>query len=325
MNDERILDAVSKFELGETIDNCREQCGLSRNRMIALLKQLLGLEKYAKIAKETSQRKRKEGSLSARLGVKRGPMPNETRQKISNSHKGKKIPDNIKRQISEKLLKRIETEGFWLSSEKISEKNQKSAKTSKERGSHRKGQHNKPLLGRAHSEEARKKMSDSKRSFLENGGSPSFLGKNHDIDTRKLLSEKTTKMWIDGKFDYAIDGNVWKSKLEVQVFEYLNERYSCKSGFRIDGKIFDILIKDLNVVVEVNGDYWHLNPSIYTFDHFDSHRNVYANEIWKKDNDKSELAQSKGYKIVHLWESDLKTNFEETINNAIQLCRSDRR
>jgi G:T-mismatch repair DNA endonuclease (very short patch repair protein) len=59
-----------------------------------------------------------------------------------------------------------------------------------------------------------------------------------------------------------------------------------------------------NIIIEVQGDYWHGNPKIYN--NFD---NIQQKNI-KRDNRKFKYLSSNGYEIIYLWEYDLKNNIE---------------
>lgn len=70
-----------------------------------------------------------------------------------------------------------------------------------------------------------------------------------------------------------------------------------------DFKVFD------KILVEVNGDYWHMNPKLYLDENaFNNSKQMTAKEIWKRDNDKMTDAKFNGYKPITIWEDDLKEN-----------------
>lgn len=71
-------------------------------------------------------------------------------------------------------------------------------------------------------------------------------------------------------------------------------------------------------IIEFNGDYWHANPSIYSYDFFNKSVGLYAHELWEKDRIKKECAVSNGYKILTIWESDYKEDPEGTIKKCIR-------
>jgi len=99
------------------------------------------------------------------------------------------------------------------------------------------------------------------------------------------------------------------SKLELRVqniLNILNCKYECNTN--IVGYNFD-LIFDNKIILEINGDYWHANPSIYKENDIISYPNnkiVKAIYIWDKDKYKKELVEKEGYKLFYLWESDIK-------------------
>jgi hypothetical protein len=91
------------------------------------------------------------------------------------------------------------------------------------------------------------------------------------------------------------------SKLEIEIREYIKTIYNGELMFN-DRSILghnlelDIVIPDLNVAIEVNGDYWHSDdkkPAGY-------HEN------------KSVLSENNGYKLYFIWEYEWNEKLEET-------------
>ena len=87
----------------------------------------------------------------------------------------------------------------------------------------------------------------------------------------------------------------------------------------ISGKQFDfILFKQ--ILLEVNGDYWHANPEKYNKYDMISYPNgvlIKAGDIWKKDFNKKHLAESNGYKVVSIWEKEINSITDEELKNFI--------
>lgn len=110
------------------------------------------------------------------------------------------------------------------------------------------------------------------------------------------------------------------SDLEVRVQKILNEliyEYSCNKI--ICGYNFDICFNN-KVIIEINGDYWHANPSKYLpTDEISYPGNVKhkAADVWKKDEKKRNIVEKEGYKVVYLWESELKKMKDSDIVNFI--------
>jgi very-short-patch-repair endonuclease len=75
----------------------------------------------------------------------------------------------------------------------------------------------------------------------------------------------------------------------------------------INNKIYDFYIPSKNMMVEVDGDYWHSNPLIYEGKELNKVqlRNV------KNDKKKDILAIGSGFKLERVWEYDLNNNYQE--------------
>jgi hypothetical protein len=105
------------------------------------------------------------------------------------------------------------------------------------------------------------------------------------------------------------------SKLNKKIYNILNEngikydteypiKYTLNSKLKF--KSFDIRIE--NLLIEINGDYWHANPNLYKPDTiFQFPKNsLTSEEIWEMDKYKKEIAESQGYKVVYIWENFIK-------------------
>jgi len=75
-------------------------------------------------------------------------------------------------------------------------------------------------------------------------------------------------------------------------------------------KSYDALVG--NLLIEVNGDYWHANPSKYNEDDvFQFPKSlVTAKEIWALDIYKKKIAVLHGYDLMTIWESELQENID---------------
>ena len=87
---------------------------------------------------------------------------------------------------------------------------------------------------------------------------------------------------------------------------------------------YDFLLYN-KIIIEVNGDYWHMNPEIYQEDNFNKNKQKTAKEIWEYDDKKIQDACSYGYKAVTLWESDYNKNgITPTITKIKELLNESR-
>ncbi len=78
----------------------------------------------------------------------------------------------------------------------------------------------------------------------------------------------------------------------------------------ISSRSYDFRLLGTNIILEVNGDYWHTNPKFYNGEDIIKYpgRIITAAERWLEDEKKTELAMSYGYKVITVWESDVKAH-----------------
>jgi len=98
----------------------------------------------------------------------------------------------------------------------------------------------------------------------------------------------------------------FNSKLEKRVSDILSSHnVSFTRQFWVCKKSYDIRISKTSIIIEVNGDFWHANPSIYASEDVLNFPGGYisAKELWLKDKTKKEKAEKYGYKVYYLWEN----------------------
>jgi hypothetical protein len=93
--------------------------------------------------------------------------------------------------------------------------------------------------------------------------------------------------------------------------EYYIHDYDYDRGF-----IYDFVYN--NKIIEINGDYWHCNPKLYSADFYNSSKKKTAQELWDIDKRKKEIAELNGFKLLVIWESDYNMNPEETIKKCLE-------
>ncbi|ARK20130.1 endonuclease domain-containing protein [Sporosarcina ureae] len=102
-----------------------------------------------------------------------------------------------------------------------------------------------------------------------------------------------------------------KTKIEKVMEAFLislevNYEYS----FILDKRQFDFFLKDYNLIIECDGDYWHANPKFYP-----KPANWQLERI-EIDLLKDEIVKRNGYQIKRFWEDDILNNFE-TVKDII--------
>lgn len=189
---------------------------------------------------------------------------------------------------------------------------------------------NNPFFGKKHTLESKKKISDKKMGVKTS---------NHmsKPEYRELASKLAKERWSNGSMEKTrvklskmmkerIANGEFKSynrsKAEDEIIEYLKElNIEVEPNFILDGKIFDIYIPKLNLIIEYNGDYWHCNPKKYDSNYFNHKKNKTAKEIWEYDRNKIYLASKYHYNFEIIWESDYKKNKITIIEKILRKWR----
>jgi G:T-mismatch repair DNA endonuclease (very short patch repair protein) len=184
-----------------------------------------------------------------------------------------------------------------------------------------------PWVGRTHSKEALKKMSQAQRYRFANPENHGMYGKTHKISTLEKMSKARVKYfeendsYLKGKtyIEYygkdraaetikKIFQNKPMNKLEKKVGDYLTELgidYTFQFFINEDGvcKSYDFKINNTNLILEVHGDYWHggvgINKHVFNVD-----------ENIQNDKLKTEIANRRGYEVVVVWESEIKDDID---------------
>lgn len=177
-----------------------------------------------------------------------------------------------------------------------------------------------PRVGKCHSEESKQKIS------VANTGNQSFLGKRHSEETKQHLSKTRIEKGLSKGENNPMFGKTHTpesiqkifsrrpmNKLEQKVADelkrngidytfqfFINEGDVCKS--------YDFKIKGKPIIIEVDGDFWHGNPS--KTNHYEKVDEVKVNDLMK-----DLIAAERGYKVIRLWESDINKDISIIMNS----------
>jgi len=103
------------------------------------------------------------------------------------------------------------------------------------------------------------------------------------------------------------------SKPERIVGEWLeNQGFEITRQFLVDSFYFDFHVKNTNILIEVHGDYWHCNPSVYV----NGPINDWQRKSIRRDFCKRDKAKQLGYHRLVIWEKDIKESFEVIMNST---------
>lgn len=168
-----------------------------------------------------------------------------------------------------------------------------------------------------------------KRLLQEEGIVNVFQRESVKIKSVETLQQKYN---VTKTSDLSRVGRSTFSKAHKKIVEFLLEKnisHSIEYKIIFDKskyRAYDIKINNKKLLIEINGDYWHANPAKYRPTDiilYGTTKGKLASEIWQRDLEKSVLADQNGFKVLTIWESEIKKDFEsvcklmlETIKNA---------
>ncbi|KKN09622.1 hypothetical protein LCGC14_1044770 [marine sediment metagenome] len=154
-------------------------------------------------------------------------------------------------------------------------------------------------LGYMNSQETRKKLSEIMKNKWANGevtekqrnnikeyGIKTQFKKDHQVPKkwREAVKENRAKQ-IFPKTDSSIEVKIQNYLKELKIEFFTHQYIKIKHGYQCD-----ILIPSMNLVIECDGNYWHKFPMGLERDH------IRTKELIEK-----------GFKVLRLWESEIKT------------------
>lgn len=162
------------------------------------------------------------------------------------------------------------------------------------------GKKNISIARSAQGNEYRRGFKFSKKSKLQmrntaliNAAKPGYVngmtGKTHTPEAIEKIFKHKKMNQLEKLVADMLDQN----NIPYHFQFFLNYNGICKS--------YDFKIKDKNILLEVDGDFWHGNPD--TKHHFNK-----LNEVQSNDSLKTQLAIDAGYQIFRFWEKDIKEN-----------------
>ena len=151
-----------------------------------------------------------------------------------------------------------------------------------------------PFYGKTHSEESRRKISDS--SLLQKAGP-----------------------WKDTWGEKEL-----QSILTTNEIQFKKQKYFSLARHRVD------IFIEPNICIEVDGDYFHANPHPYPLRSsiHPGHKpdeilrgGKTAEEKWERDRRQTEALEQQGNVVLRFWQSELETEPEKCLQKIIKIIK----
>lgn len=207
----------------------------------------------------------------------------ECRSKLEHGHKGKPKPKGFmsqehKNKISKSHIGKIVSKETGI---KIS----KSSKgVSRNKGKQ-------PMLGKKQSNYQKQKVRERFLKYYKEGNKPWTVNNKHSFETIEKIFKKRKENKLEKFVSYILE----KNNIPYDFQFFLKDKENCKS--------YDFKIKNKNILLEIDGDYWHGGPSLKKY--FYKLEEVKKNDIFK-----NMFAKKQGFILLRFWESEIYSNPE---------------
>ena len=112
------------------------------------------------------------------------------------------------------------------------------------------------------------------------------------------------------------------SLLETKFFEMLSTRVilgaGCQQRVTIEDRTYrcDYVDDNHKLIIEVFGDFWHMNPNKFGPDDVNAITKEVAKDRWVIDNNRVTHLQSSGYQVLVIWEDDIYNDIDKALVTA---------
>jgi very-short-patch-repair endonuclease len=125
------------------------------------------------------------------------------------------------------------------------------------------------------------------------------------------------KSWANNIVLPCVSKNTKPEMMFSKILDSLQIKYETQK--RVEKYICDFYLPNYETIVEVDGDYWHANPSKFKSNDVIGGKKMLAEEIWANDDKKSNSIKNHGYALIRYWASELKNiSHEKVFEDIVQ-------
>jgi G:T-mismatch repair DNA endonuclease (very short patch repair protein) len=164
------------------------------------------------------------------------------------------------------------------------------------------------------------------KNFIKRYGEE--LGTKKYKDRCEKISYTSSKDFFIDRYGKVNGEKIWKSKFKhvrtskkskiiEDLLTSLNIEFEKEKN--ITTKFVDYFLKDLNIVIEFYGDYWHANPKMYKSDFYNTRVKMTSLEIWERDKERINKIKQNVDSIIIIWESsEINDSILENVINTVK-------
>lgn len=122
--------------------------------------------------------------------------------------------------------------------------------------------------------------------------------------TPKKTQSKTKKTTNKKRWHPKYGTSKLEEDFASQFLDKLKVEYQYQFEAKDIGRFYDFYLPKHNLLIEIDGDFWHGNPQMYKEEELRGHQK----RAQRIDEHKTKWALLHGIPIIHIWESDIRKN-----------------
>jgi very-short-patch-repair endonuclease len=136
------------------------------------------------------------------------------------------------------------------------------------------------------------------------------VGRKHSEETKGKMSDSAVQRILKDPKSYHTSKLEEKFKIILDILDINYQHFFFADKIK---KIFDFYLPDHNILIEVDGNFYHCNPKFYNTPVCKTQEiNI------KNDKIKNEWALNNGYKLLRFWEDDINNNIKQVKNILLE-------
>lgn len=177
---------------------------------------------------------------------------------------------------------------------------------------------------------------ETRRKYCSDAGKKSALSENSGRFTSERWNSMTKIEQVEQikRANTALHNKLnsdpeFKIKYYKKIFKQLQIGYTSKAHKKIHENIkhlgYDIHVqidsccvdecnKELKIIIEYNGDFWHCNPKSWKPRDYNTVIKMYAEDKWNLDFKRRMTLKRLGYTVIVIWENDWIDNPKKVLN-----------
>ncbi len=174
--------------------------------------------------------------------------------------------------------------------------------------------HIKKHVSKPRSEEIKNKISEAGKGVSRPKKEGFGVGRIQSESTKQKMSETHKQKWVNGEIGRRHYTSKLEEKFKNEILIPLKIKFDHFFKPKTQKFFYDFYLPDYNIIIEVDGDFFHSNPKFYP------NGPQYITQIKNNINDqiKNQWVQDNGYKLLRFWEDDINNNPQQIIETLKQ-------